>query len=343
MSVLIETTEGNLVVDLYYSSQPLLCLNFIRLCELNYYFFAPFYDLHKDLLVTTGDPNYPSGNGGYSSNYFVDLPEIDTSITQDRVLPVKATVTRELENEETHVGILSFLTKRDAEGRLVVGSQFTISLNPDVSNLAAFGQQIAFGKVQEGYSVLEKINDSVVEDFTSRRLLKDIRITQVHILHSPFPKSLEVEKLKKSASVPSELQIKNIRLPQLLHSDEVEDADVDDIEARNQAYALELVGDLPDYRIKPSPRVLFVAKLNPITTKESLTTIFSRFGNVLGCNIINNVREKGKKTNYGFVEFENQKDTENAYSKLYKDGQAGCVIDGYDVIVDFSQSVRQRR
>lgn len=38
------------------------------------------------------------------------------------------------------------------------------------------------------------------------------------------------------------------------------------------------VGDLPDAEVKPPENVLFVCKLNPVTTDEDLEIIFSRFG-----------------------------------------------------------------
>lgn len=38
------------------------------------------------------------------------------------------------------------------------------------------------------------------------------------------------------------------------------------------------VGDLPDADIRPPENVLFVCKLNPVTTDEDLEIIFSRFG-----------------------------------------------------------------
>jgi len=41
------------------------------------------------------------------------------------------------------------------------------------------------------------------------------------------------------------------------------------------------VGDLPNAEIKPEDNVLFVCKLNPVTTEEDLEIIFSRFGKIL--------------------------------------------------------------
>lgn len=47
-------------------------------------------------------------------------------------------------------------------------------------------------------------------------------------------------------------------------------------EARARATILEMVGDLPDADIAPPENVLFVCKLNPVTTDDDLEIIFSR-------------------------------------------------------------------
>ena len=41
------------------------------------------------------------------------------------------------------------------------------------------------------------------------------------------------------------------------------------------------VGDLPEADTRPPDNVLFVCKLNPVTTAEDLEIIFSRFGHIL--------------------------------------------------------------
>jgi peptidyl-prolyl cis-trans isomerase-like 4 len=43
---------------------------------------------------------------------------------------------------------------------------------------------------------------------------------------------------------------------------------------------LEIVGDLPDADMAPPENVLFVCKLNPVTSDDDLEIIFSRFGKV---------------------------------------------------------------
>ena len=53
-----------------------------------------------------------------------------------------------------------------------------------------------------------------------------------------------------------------------------------------QAVVLEMIGDLPEAEAKPPSNVLFVCKLNPVTSEEDLEIIFSRFGQVVDCAII---------------------------------------------------------
>lgn len=43
-----------------------------------------------------------------------------------------------------------------------------------------------------------------------------------------------------------------------------------------RAVVLEMIGDLPEAEVKPPSNMLFVCKLNPVTTEEDLDIIFSR-------------------------------------------------------------------
>lgn len=66
---------------------------------------------------------------------------------------------------------------------------------------------------------------------------------------------------------------------------------------------------------------------------EDLHLIFSRFGKILSCEVIRDKRT-GDSLQYAFIEFENQKDCEQAYFKMQ-----GVLIDDHRIHVDFSQSV----
>ena len=51
MSVLLETSLGDLVIDLYYEKCPLACTNFIKLCKLKFYNHSIFFMIEKDYLI----------------------------------------------------------------------------------------------------------------------------------------------------------------------------------------------------------------------------------------------------------------------------------------------------
>ena len=67
---------------------------------------------------------------------------------------------------------------------------------------------------------------------------------------------------------------------------------------------------------------------------EDLDLIFSRFGKILSCEVIRD-KKTGDSLQYAFIEFENQKDCEQAYFKMQ-----GVLIDDQRIHVDFSQSVK---
>ena len=52
-------------------------------------------------------------------------------------------------------------------------------------------------------------------------------------------------------------------------AEEIEQA-VRQREAHNRAVVLEMIGDLPEAEVKPPSNMLFVCKMNPITTEEVL-------------------------------------------------------------------------
>ena len=106
-----------------------------------------------------------------------------------------------------------------------------------------------------------------------------------------------------------------------------------DHEAKKRAKLLEIIGDIPDAEIKPPENVLFVCKLNPVTTDDDLELIFSRFGKINSCEVIRD-RRSGDSLCYAFIEFDRKEDCENGYFKMNN-----ALIDDRRIHVDFSQSV----
>ncbi len=78
---------------------------------------------------------------------------------------------------------------------------------------------------------------------------------------------------------------------------------------------LEMIGDLPEADSKPPTNMLFVAKLNQVTTEEDLETIFGRFGNITSCDIIKD-KKTGDSLCYAFLGYDNDASCEAAYEKM---------------------------
>lgn len=71
MAVLLETSLGNIVIDLYTKEAPKTCLNFLKLCSIKYYNNCLFHSVQKDFIAQTGDPT-GTGKGGQSIWNVVD-------------------------------------------------------------------------------------------------------------------------------------------------------------------------------------------------------------------------------------------------------------------------------
>jgi len=169
-------------------------------------------------------------------------------------------------------------------GKDKFGSQFLITTgNADTLDEG----QVVFGEIGEGLEdILAKINETFVDK--SFRPLIDIRINHTIILDDPFedPEGMKVPSRSPSPD-PKRLFGANTRIG----ADEIidDEDDLDDAErkereeilaAEHRANLLTIIGDLPDENAQPDRNVLFVCKLNPVTTDEDLEIIFSRFGEI---------------------------------------------------------------
>ncbi|VDM49024.1 unnamed protein product [Toxocara canis] len=194
-----------------------------------------------------------------------------------------------------------------------------------------------FGQVTEGLETLEKLNEQICDE--SNRPYKDIRISHTIILDDPFDDPPQLKYPRRSPSPTLDLiSSSKIALDEAVNEDEgkTEEEVRKEMEAKDmaaQAQILEMVGDLRRADDKPPENVLFVCKLNPVTTDEDLEIIFSRFGAIKCCEVIRD-RRTGVSLQYAFIEFEDEKSCENAYFKM-----DNVLIDDRRIHVDFSQSV----
>lgn len=285
------------------------------------------HSVQKDFSFQTGDPIGPDSKDSDGGSSIWGLLEG----------PAKRTFVADFNPKLKHAerGTVSMATApstRDPDER-VAGSQFIVTLGDNLDYLD--GKAAIFGKVVEGFDVLEKINEAFCDE--KGRPLVDIRIKHTVILDDPYDDPPGLVEPPESP-LPTKAQLATVRIGEDDKLDD--DADPEAVEklrrereARAQALTLEMVGDLPFAEVKPPENVLFVCKLNPVTTDEDLELIFSRFGKILSCEVIRDKRT-GDSLQYAFIEYEEQSSCEQAYFKMQ-----GVLIDDHRIHVDFSQSV----
>lgn len=333
MSVLLETSAGDIVIDLLVDYAPKLCENFLKLCKLKYYNFAPIHTVQKNFSFQTGDPLGPlsSQSDGGSSVWGLLSP------SEARTFP--ALFHPKLKHlERGTVSMATTPNPSDGGETRLAASQFIVTLADETDYLD--GKAAIFGKVVEGFDVLEKINEAIVDE--KFHPLADIRIKHTVVLDDPYPDPTGLRE-PSSSPVPTKAQLATVRIAEgdaaALDEEQSEEAAAKaekerrEREARAQALTLEMMGDLPFAEVKPPENVLFVCKLNPVTVDADLELIFSRFGTILSCEVIRDAKT-GDSLQYAFIEFEDKSACEAAYFKMQ-----GVLIDDRRIHVDFSQSV----
>jgi len=270
MSVLLETSAGDIVIDLQVDRAPKTCTNFLKLCKIKYYNFSPIYNVQKNFSFQTGDPIGPDSKDSDGGSSIWGLLEGGSQKQQQQ--QQRKFFRSEFNSQLKHTtrGTVSMATApssntSDSDDTRVSGSQFLITLGDDLDYLD--GKASIFGQVVEGFDTLEKINEAFCDD--KGRPLKDIRIRHTIVLDDPFddPEGL-VDPPESPA--PSKAQLATVRIGENEELDQEEDEEAAEKrrreqEARAQALTLEMVGDLPFADVKPPENILFVCKLNPVT------------------------------------------------------------------------------
>uniref|UniRef100_A0AC35TXV6 Peptidyl-prolyl cis-trans isomerase n=1 Tax=Rhabditophanes sp. KR3021 TaxID=114890 RepID=A0AC35TXV6_9BILA len=319
MSVLIETTVGDIVVDLFVKERPKSCFNFVKLCKINYYNHCQFFSIQNNFIAQTGDPGN-DGKGGTCIDNVVNKNE--SQFMGMEMFP---------KLRHLRKGTISFING----GNDMIGSQFYFTLADNLDYLD--NKHCVFGHVVEGLGTLEKLNATVCAKKTNIPL-QDIRIAHTIILDDPFkdPKGLVI----RPEPIPTMDFLKTDKIPIDEEIDEEDQIDEKEMELENEkmdvktaAEMLELIGDLHDANEKPPDNVLFICKLNPVTNDDDLRIIFSRFGTIIDCEVVRD-KKRGESLQYAFIAFESDKECEAAYSKM-----DNVIIDDRRIHVDFSQSV----
>ncbi|KAI0940191.1 Peptidyl-prolyl cis-trans isomerase cyp6 [Taiwanofungus camphoratus] len=325
MSVLLETSFGDIVIDLEVEACPKTCQNFLKLCKVYYYNLHAFFNVSKDFLAQAGDPT-AAGTGGECIWSFIASQQgkQEPRYFSPEFIP-------RLKHKEKGTVSMAVAPSVDGQNKGGCGSQFFITLGEDIDYLD--GKHAVFGHVVEGLDTLDKLNDAFVDK--DGRPFKDIRIRHIEILDDPFedPPELVIPESIPTRPPDNSTRIAEDEDPLATLPEEEAEAERRKQAARASALTLEMVGDLPFANVRPPENVLFVCKLNPVTRDEDLELIFSRFGTIMSCQVIRD-KKTGDSLQYAFIEFDKREEAEQAYFKMQN-----VLVDDRRIWVDFSQSV----
>ncbi|CAD5216149.1 unnamed protein product [Bursaphelenchus xylophilus] len=172
--VCLETSLGDVDIELWSKEAPKACRNFVQLCLEGYYDKCKFHTVIKDCIAQTGDPTN-TGEGGES--IYADDFKVET---HQRI-------------KFNRRGLVAMAANEDG----FLASQFFITLGstPELN-----GKHTLFGKITNNtiFNIF-KLNDYAVD--SENRPIRSERINKVEVLSNPFkdivPRSVK-NKEKKS-------------------------------------------------------------------------------------------------------------------------------------------------
>lgn len=306
----------------------------MKLCKIKYYNYSPIYNVQQNFSFQSGDPIGPESRDSDGGSSIWGHPDGTTKrAAQMDHMTFRPEISKKRKHAERGTVSMATVPASNNPDERRAGSQFIVTLRENIEQLD--GKAAIFGEVVEGFDTLEKINTAFIDQ--AGRPLQDIRILHTVVLDDPYDDPPGIVEPPQSP-VPSAEQRATVRIA---HDEVLEErSDLEQLEkirrereARAQALTLELIGDLPFADVTPPEQILFVCKLNPVTRDEDLELIFSRFGEILSCEVIRD-KKTGDSLQYAFIEFGSKEDCERAYFKMQ-----GVLIDDHRIHVDFSQSV----
>lgn len=350
MSIEIVTNIGTLPIKLYTDKAPLTCRNFIKLCKLQYYCWCIFHHVERDFIAQTGRPFDEEGA------CFEYLAHQLTNETRENQVSRWYTEPPNKGLQHCRKGLLAMTNRLGIPQNHQFGSQFYLTLT-DRPLTYLDNIHLIFGEVTslEGLQLVDKINSTIVD--AEGRPKIDIYVSDIIIKEDPFPDPILPVALSTNRSSyppnqvppPSKTFLKEYRPDPEdpdAHLTPQERADQQMArEARRHALKLELLGERTSADLEAPDNVLFICRLHPWTEADDLQDIMTNFGQVTKCEIVRD-RETGESKGYGFVEFINRKECEQAYTQLTGE-DVELIIDDRRIKVDFCHSLvkveQQRR
>jgi peptidyl-prolyl cis-trans isomerase-like 4 len=368
MALLLETTLGDLVIDLDLEGSPELCKNVLKLAKARYYTSTLIYNVQANRFCQLGDPN-GDGTGGACIYGLIASENSPKDVTQSAQRFLKSgmgrpltaaqcqekgrVVATEMSGIPDTIGSQFLITTSDGPDRALDGFSTSTKEGPDADRQTFR----SIGIVREDErNILDQIAGTYCD--ADGRPYADIRILRALVIDDPFDDPPGLDRLLEKQGVILDNQDRVTASPEYerppeesveirIQADQVdplngeEDAEKtrqqeEELlhrEDKSRAVVLEMLGDLPSAEIQAPENVLFVCKLNPVTEDEDLELIFSRFDEKVKAEIIRDP-ETGNSLQYAFVEFSAKKQAVEAYFKMNN-----TLVDDRRIKVDFSQSV----
>ncbi|XP_010479102.1 PREDICTED: 26S protease regulatory subunit 7 homolog A-like [Camelina sativa] len=250
MSVIIVTNIGNLVIHLHTDECPITCTNFLKLCKIKYYNDCLFHTI-KDSIAKTGDPT-GTGTGGDSIYKFLEGDDARF-------------FTDEIHHQLTHskAGTVAMASS----GENLNASQFYITLCDNLDYLD--GKHTVFGKIVEGFDVLNTIAEASVD--AKNRPLKAIQILFTFVLVDPFDDPPQLAGMIPDANAKEEVidderfEDNWVPMDEALGPQELEEV-INQKAPQSSAFVLETIGEIPE-AVDPD-----IWGLNHVTDDERLNS-----------------------------------------------------------------------
>jgi len=250
MSVLFETVRGDIVFDLFIEKYPLLCFNFLKLCKIKYYNNCNLSSFSDGCVldISNHDIEYPHGTSIFGILYGME----NKSVNQEKYSQFSG-------NRKE----IMFVTM----GLKLIGSCFIIS----TKEKSRTNDLTAFGMVSEGSSVLNCVGS--FDPRWVRGSRQNIRIKHTLILSDPFPDFFDFFQYNNRCPCHFAFHGNNLLSDKNQNREKAgENKNLEEQartkNAKNKAFLLEVLEDLPDATINPPNNELFVCKLNQLTNEK---------------------------------------------------------------------------
>lgn len=149
---------GNITLELNHSASPITAMNFQLLAKMGCYDNTIFHRVIDGFMIQGGDFTNGDGTGGHAASWQGYCNGAQT--TNSECTPMSYTIPDEADNNLTHTPYVLSMAKTSAPN--TGGSQFFIMDNTSAPWLD--GQHTVFGRVVEGFNVVDAISETTTGD-----------------------------------------------------------------------------------------------------------------------------------------------------------------------------------